>query len=61
MEALAAFLAIIFFLPLITGYAAHSYGRSFWIWFGLAMILPVVSLFVLAFLPDQAAIKNSQE
>lgn len=34
-------------VPLLTGYAAYSYGRSFWLWFTLGLILPVVSLGVL--------------
>lgn len=34
-------------LPLTTGYCAYSYGRSFWLWFGLGLVLPIVSYFVL--------------
>jgi len=35
------------FLPLITGYCAYSYGRSFWVWFALGWVLPLLSFFVL--------------
>ena len=34
----------------ITGYIAYSYGRSFWRWFGLGMVLPFVSVFIALFL-----------
>ena len=30
----------------ITGYIAYNYGRSFWRWFGLGMVLPFVSVFI---------------
>ena len=35
------------FLPLITGYCAYSHGRSFWRWFALGWVLPLVSFFIL--------------
>jgi hypothetical protein len=31
----------------LTGYCAHSYGRSFWLWFALGALAPGVSLAVL--------------
>ena len=34
----------------ITGYIAYSYGRSFWRWFGLGMVLPFVSVFIALFM-----------
>lgn len=34
-------------LPLVTGYCAQSYGRSFWLWFALGCCFPIVSFFVL--------------
>ena len=34
-------------LPLTTGYCAYSYGRSFWLWFALGFLLPIVSYFIL--------------
>ena len=34
-------------LPFITGYCAYSYGRSFWLWFALGFLLPILSYFIL--------------
>lgn len=50
MELLLAFLASLFAFPALTGYFAHRYGRSFWLWFVLAMVLPLVSWVLPAFL-----------
>lgn len=46
----AAFVFLVFLLsiPGITGYFASSYGRSFWLWFFLAIALPIVANLVLA-------------
>ncbi|KAA9327493.1 hypothetical protein F0P96_16045 [Hymenobacter busanensis] len=41
------FVCALMWLPLVTGYCAYSYGRSFWLWFGLGCGLPIVSFFVL--------------
>ena len=30
----------------ITGYIAYNYGRSFWRWFVIGMVLPFVSVFI---------------
>ncbi|GAB3586076.1 hypothetical protein [Hymenobacter daeguensis] len=30
----------------ITGYIAYNYGRSFWRWFAIGMVLPFVSVFI---------------
>ena len=35
------------FIPILTGYCAHSRGRSFWLWFALGWLLPLVSFFLL--------------
>ncbi len=35
------------FIPILTGYCAHSYGRSFWLWFALGWLLPLASFFLL--------------
>ena len=35
------------FIPILTGYCAHSRGRSFWLWFVLGWVLPLVSFFLL--------------
>ncbi len=41
--------AIAFYLsiPLIAGYFAHCYGRSFWTWFIIGCFVPVIAHFVL--------------
>ncbi|WP_400190605.1 hypothetical protein [Hymenobacter sp. B81] len=38
---------VLLWLPLVTGYCARSYDRSFWLWFALGCVLPIVSFFVL--------------
>ncbi|ALW85856.1 hypothetical protein AUC43_12580 [Hymenobacter sedentarius] len=35
------------FIPILTGYCANSRGRSFWLWFVLGWVLPIVSFFLL--------------
>ena len=35
------------FIPILTGYCAHSRGRSFWLWFVLGWVLPLASFFLL--------------
>jgi Trk-type K+ transport system membrane component len=47
IDILLAFLCALSFLPLTTGYCAYSYGRSFWVWFTLGCVLPIVSFFIL--------------
>lgn len=40
---------VVFFaltFPVLTGYIAASNGRSFWRWYGLGLVLPLVSVFV---------------
>ena len=41
------FLVVFATLPLLTGYCAASYGRSFWLWFALGWLLPIVSFLLL--------------
>ncbi|MEM7549655.1 MAG: hypothetical protein AAF363_08270 [Bacteroidota bacterium] len=42
-------LGLAFYLsfPLVAGYFAHSYGRSFWLWFAIGCFLPVISYGIL--------------
>ena len=40
--------ALVLFAP-ITGYIAASYGRSFWRWYALGVLLPFFSMFVAIF------------
>jgi hypothetical protein len=39
-----AVLALTF--PVLTGYIASSNGRSFWRWYALGIVLPLVSVFI---------------
>lgn len=41
-------LAFFFAIPAITGYFAYSHGRSFWLWFGIGCVLPIISNVILA-------------
>lgn len=34
-------------LPLLTAYCAASYGRSYWLWFALGWLFPIVSFLLL--------------
>ncbi|UOQ51977.1 hypothetical protein [Hymenobacter cellulosivorans] len=47
IDILLALVCALSFLPLTTGYCAYSYGRSFWLWFTLGCVLPIVSFFIL--------------
>ena len=41
--------SLLVFAP-ITGYIAYNYGRAFWRWFGLGLLLPFVSVFIALFM-----------
>ncbi|ALW85738.1 hypothetical protein AUC43_11945 [Hymenobacter sedentarius] len=41
--------ALVLFAP-ITGYIAASYGRSFWRWYVIGLLLPFFSMFVAIFM-----------
>lgn len=47
VDMLLMVLATISFIPIMTGYCAHSRGRSFWLWFALGWVLPIASFFLL--------------
>ncbi|MDQ2770668.1 MAG: hypothetical protein M3Y54_09220 [Bacteroidota bacterium] len=40
--------SLLVFAP-ITGYIAYNYGRSFWRWFGLGLVVPFFSVFIALF------------
>ena len=42
-----AMVVAISFIPIMTGYCAASRGRSFWVWFALGWLLPIVSFLLL--------------
>ncbi|UOQ52048.1 hypothetical protein [Hymenobacter cellulosivorans] len=50
IDLLLAALSVLIFVPLVTGYCAYSYGRSFALWCGLGVVLPGVSFVVLTVL-----------
>jgi hypothetical protein len=50
----ALILFVVFGLPLITAFFARSMNRPFWIWFGIGCVLPIISVFILFFLPDKS-------
>ncbi len=43
----------ILIVPTICGYYAHTHGRSFWLWFAIGCMLPIVSYIILLLLPDK--------
>jgi hypothetical protein len=47
VDILLMVLAGISFIPIVTGYCAASRGRSFWVWFALGWLLPIVSFLLL--------------
>ncbi|MBG8556362.1 hypothetical protein [Hymenobacter guriensis] len=50
VDLLFAGLSIFLLVPLVTGYCAYSYGRLFWLWFALGLLLPGVSFVLLTLL-----------
>ena len=57
-----AFLLLAFLLsiPAITGYFAHCYGKSFWVWFAIGCFFPVVAQVALALLCHREAAKEQR-
>ena len=47
VDAILVGLIFYFTFPLLTGYCAYQYGRSFSVWFGIGCVLPVFSFFIL--------------
>ncbi len=47
VDAIIVGLAFYFTFPLLTGYCAAQYGRSFKVWFGIGCALPIISFFIL--------------
>ena len=47
VDAILVGLIFYFMFPLLTGYCAHQYGRSFGLWFAIGCLLPIISFFVL--------------
>ena len=51
--------SLLVFAP-ITGYIAYNYGRSFWRWFGLGLLLPFVSVFIALFMAMRERMAEEQ-
>jgi hypothetical protein len=47
VDMILAVVVAISFIPILTGYCAHSRGRSFWLWFALGWLVPLASFFLL--------------
>jgi len=56
MEGLFAlpFLLLPLALPVMAGYVAKRFGRSFWLWFWISIPLPLISCFIILCLPDKS-------
>ena len=61
VDAVLVGLIFYFTFPLLTGYCALQYGRSFWLWFAIGCVLPIVSfllIFVLIYLDEKMTPSN---
>lgn len=47
IDLLLGFFCAMSFLPLTTAYCAYTHGRSFWLWFALGCLLPILSFLIL--------------
>ena len=47
LDMLLVLVVALSFIPLLTGYCAATRDRSFWLWFALGCVLPIVSFFLL--------------
>jgi hypothetical protein len=50
---LAPFLLTLMAPQLIAAFYARSVGRSFWFWFLISFVIPIISIVVLMCLPDK--------
>ena len=53
-------LLAIFSIPILTGSFARRMGRRFWLWFFLAMVLPLIATLLLSILPDLSETNESK-
>lgn len=49
----APLLLLPFFLPVLNGLMARSFGRKFWPWFFIGLALPLVGCIILLCLPEK--------
>jgi uncharacterized membrane protein len=47
IDLLLTVVAFYFMIPLVAGYFAYCYGRSFWLWFTISTFLPIITHFIL--------------
>ncbi len=54
-----ALIGLVFLLsiPAITAYFAYSHGRSFWLWFAIGCILPILSNFIIIYFCWKEAVR----
>lgn len=45
----------------VAGVLAKSMGRSFWFWFFISFLIPIISLIVLLFMDDKGATSTGYE
>lgn len=59
MELIALiFLIIPLGFQILGGLMARSFGRNFWVWFGIYCFLPFISCFILVCLPYKKRLAN---
>ncbi|MEM6361597.1 MAG: hypothetical protein AAGA64_03045 [Bacteroidota bacterium] len=61
VDIVLAVAAFYFSIPLIAGYFAYSYGRSFWLWFTISTFFPIIThfiLFTLVYMDERVTAKD---
>lgn len=46
---------------LVAGIYAHSIGKSFWFWFFISFLIPIISLIVLLIIDNKKPKENKEE
>jgi hypothetical protein len=60
MPILALLGGFLLLLPLTSAFLAQRLGRSFFWWFVIGLVLPVIAVFILLMFSDQSAPKESE-
>ena len=58
---LAPFLLTLIAPQLIAAFYAKQTGRSFWFWFSISFVLPIISIIILMYLPDKPMVVESNQ
>ncbi|WP_316752340.1 hypothetical protein [Pedobacter gandavensis] len=45
----------------VAGVLAHSMGKSFWFWFFISFLIPIISLIILLFMDEKKSDTTSYE